>query len=122
MQNIGNKVWGKTTPLLLSPSFEMHQLAIAPWHVCSKHEHEFKHNAFFVLEGELWLDTWVHSRHEAVPLRMGGSYTVAPGVLHRFRTGALFCRALEMYFPSINGPVLGEDIVRHDTGHEIARA
>lgn len=117
--NVGSKVWGTTTPLLLSPSFEMHSLEIVPWHVCSKHEHEFKNNAFYVLTGYLWIDTWLGGRHEAVPLHVGRSYTVAPGVLHRFRTGESYCRALEMYFPNPEGPPLSEDIIRMDVGHEI---
>lgn len=117
-QNVGEKVWGSTTPLILTPAFEMHSLVIKPWHVCSIHTHHFKHNAFYVVEGELWIDTWHHGRPNEQRLEPGQTYTVAPDVLHRFRTRYVYghCHALEMYFPNPGGPPLSEDIFRQNEG------
>lgn len=112
--NRGYKVWGTTTPLIVSPMFEMHRLAIKPWHVCSIHKHQFKHNAFFVNQGTLYIDVWVDhtGKAEHTKLEAGAHFTVRPGVRHRFRTGSVACDALEMYYTE----PLSEDIQRENEG------
>lgn len=117
-KNVGEKIWGVTKPLILTPLFEMHHLVIKPFHVCSIHSHQCKHNAFFVLEGVLFIDSWIdnsNGRADAIRLEARGSYTVAPGVRHRFRTGELGCQALEMYYTE----PLSEDIQRQNVGGPI---
>lgn len=114
--NIGEKIWGTTYPLVLDQTFEMHRLRIKPWHRCSEHLHQFKHNAFYVLAGVLFVDTWLDGRHEEKILGPGEHYTVAPGVRHQFRTGPIDCVCLEMYYPDPGGPVLSEDIHRFNEG------
>lgn len=115
-----NKVWGTTTPLIVTPMFELHRLDIIPWHRCSLHRHQFKHNAFYVLRGGLFIDTALPERHpdtdigdyEKVWLDPGRTYTIAPGVRHQFRTASSFCVALEMYYTE----PLSEDIIRSIEG------
>lgn len=114
-QNTGEKIWGRTTPLIVTPLFEMHRLDIKPWHRCSRHVHRFKHNAFYILSGSLYVDS-VLSAHanfdSAHMLKANDVYTIAPGVDHQFRTGGLPCVALEMYYTE----PLSEDIVRRNIG------
>lgn len=102
------KIWGTTAALVRSPLFEMHKLTIKPFHRCSKHIHEFKHNAFYVIEGTLHLDMAGRTR----TLKAGEHYTIKPKIAHQFRTGAEPCVALEMYYTE----ALSDDIVRYNTG------
>lgn len=117
-KNVGEKIWGDTEPMILTPMFEMHRLMIKPFHVCSIHTHQFKHNAFFVVRGTLFVDSWIekgNGRADAIRLEPGACYTVAPGVRHRFRTGEQECYALEMYYTE----PLSEDIQRENVGGPI---
>lgn len=109
-----DKVWGTTEALLRSPLFEMHRLVIKPRHRCSFHTHRYKHNAFFVIEGLLFIDSALHrdGPKETICLSQYGVYTILPGVWHQFRTQSAGCRALEMYFTE----PLSEDIVRSNIG------
>lgn len=111
-KNEGKKIWGRTTPLIVKPFFEMHHLSIKSMHRCSMHVHQFKHNAFYVLSGMLFIDSEINGRKESRALGAGQVYTVAPGVLHQFRTDVQSCYALEMYFPE----ALSEDIIRQNVG------
>ncbi len=120
--NRGYKVWGTTTPLIRSPMFEMHRLDIKPWHACSIHTHQFKHNAFYVLSGTLYVDVWAdhtgHAYHHKLVPGIGHALahlTVQPGVRHRFRTGMDDTVALEMYYTE----PLSEDIQRENEGGPI---
>lgn len=114
---ITEKIWGTTDALIVTPMFEMHRLVIQPHYRCSYHEHQFKHNAFYVINGQLFIDVQrpgrfrgrVTDEHE---LRTGDTFTVAPGVAHQFRTGQERCIALEMYYTE----PLSEDIHRFDQG------
>lgn len=110
----GVKVWGTTTPLLITPLFEMHRLIIKPNHRCSMHVHSFKHNAFYVLSGQLFIDSeWGLSRHgQTAILAAGDTYTIRPGIDHQFRTRDAGCTTLEMYYTE----PLSEDITRRNMG------
>lgn len=110
--NAGNKIWGQTTPLIVTPMFELHRLDINPNHRCSFHMHRFKHNAFVVLTGVLYLDVGFGSGMPPRRLRAGETATIPPGIPHNFRTGPIPCTALEMYYPE----ALSEDIQRFDVG------
>jgi mannose-6-phosphate isomerase-like protein (cupin superfamily) len=107
------KIWGTTQPLIVTPMFEMHRLIIKPEHRCSLHVHRFKHNAFYVIEGQLYIDHIADFKDdEVVVLPSGGWWTIPPGTHHQFRTGPKPCTALEMYYTE----PLSEDIVRHNVG------
>ena len=111
------KIWGTTEPLIVTPMFEMHRLKIEQWARCSFHVHRFKHNALYVVVGELFLDI-ANGDFEPpaeVRLRTGEHYTINPGVHHQFRTGHEPAHALEMYFTE----PLSEDIVRRNIGERL---
>lgn len=111
------KVWGTTEALQVTPLFELHRLVIKPWHRCSMHMHRHKVNTFYVVSGELFIDTQLDrvftkdsvEHHKMLP---DSFYTILPGVKHQFRTQGLECVALEMYFCE----PLSEDIVRDNEG------
>lgn len=110
------KIWGLTEALIVTPMFEIHRLQILPHMRCSLHTHRFKHNAFYVLEGRLYVDSIVSdvtgTPVESAVLEKDSHFTVAPGVWHQFRTHDSPCVALEMYYTE----PLSEDIVRRNTG------
>lgn len=111
------KAWGTTTPLIVTPMFELHRLSIKRWHRCSFHAHQFKHNAFYVLEGKVFIDfgtdpSQPYARREHECIHAGETFTIAPGVPHQFRTNGDTCEALEMYYTE----PLSEDICRFNTG------
>lgn len=106
------KVWGLTTPLVVTPVFELHYLAIKPMHRCSFHKHRHKHNVFFVLDGELFIDSECNDNIETQRIGFHEWFSVAPSCKHQFRTDINFCHALEMYYPE----PLSEDIVRYNVG------
>lgn len=109
------KVWGRTTPLVVTPVFELHFLQIKPLHRCSFHKHRHKHNVFFVLAGELFIDSDCNGDKETQRIGFHEWFSVAPSCKHQFRTGADYCTALEMYYPE----PLSEDIVRYNVGAPI---
>lgn len=109
------KIWGTTEPLVVTPLLEIHRLVIKPEHRCSLHVHRIKWNAFFVLYGELTIDTIAGdigalAMEEHLP--SGAFTTIAPGVHHQFRTGAAPTAALEIYYTE----PLSEDIIRRNVG------
>ena len=108
------KVWGTTEPLIVTPMFEMHRLAIKPEHRCSFHVHRFKHNAFYIIDGKLFIDYMRadFEPYKSITLWPGDTWTVRPGVHHQFRTGIPPCAALEMYYTE----PLSEDIIRRNVG------
>ena len=108
------KVWGTTEALIVTPMFEMHRLIIKPWHRCSMHTHRFKHNAFYGLEGHVFIDTEINSptSGQRYELSKGNVFTIAPGVAHQFQTASAWCVMLEMYFTE----PLSEDIIRRNVG------
>ena len=111
------KIWGTTEPLIVTPLFEMHRLTIIPGFRCSFHVHRFKWNAFYVVYGELFVDTAMGDIGGPVVIEkmgIGGFTTVAPGVHHQFRTDSdgPLTSALEMYYCE----PLSEDIIRRNVG------
>lgn len=112
-----DKVWGTTQPLICTPMFEMHRLIIKPMHRCSLHIHRFKHNAFYILDGLLYIDQVEgdFAPVESQLLRSGECNTIRPGVHHQFRTGTDPCTALEMYYTE----PLSEDIIRRNVGSAV---
>lgn len=93
---------------------EVHRLTIRPRAFCSEHHHQFKWNAFLVLEGKLFISVKKQSYDltDTTELGPGELCTVKPGEIHQFRTGEQGCKAIEIYYPEI----LSEDIVRLNVG------
>lgn len=109
------KVWGSTEQLLTTPMVEVHRLTILPNAHCSLHSHAHRWNAFIVLSGELLIE--VHQKSyeliDTTVLGQNQTTTVAPGLLHQFRTGSKGAECLEIYYPSALG---AEDIQRQSVG------
>jgi mannose-6-phosphate isomerase-like protein (cupin superfamily) len=112
-----DKIWGTTEALIRTPAFEMHRLVIKPQHRCSYHLHQFKHNAFYVLDGKLFIDSSLErdGHRDQTKLVAGYTYTIEPGIWHQFRTGIEPAVVLEMYYTE----PLSEDIVRSNVGGTI---
>lgn len=108
------KVWGSTEQLLGTPLFDLHKLIIKSNSQCSMHKHNFKHNAFIVLEGVLYIDVEKndYALVDTTTLSPGDCTTVKPGEFHKFRTAHQPCVALECYYCE----PLSEDIVRRTVG------
>ncbi len=108
------KVWGTTELMLKTPFLEVHRLTIDPNAYCSMHKHNFKHNAFLVVEGSLTIETKKldYDLVDYTQLGLRDFTTVKPGEFHRFRAGIEGCSAFEIYYCE----PLSEDIVRQDVG------
>ena len=109
------KIWGDTEALIVTPMFELHRLRIIPDHRCSLHKHRFKWNAFYVIEGGLFIDVIegdLMAGVLSVELGPGDHTTIAPGIHHQFRTGPGPCLAREAYYTE----PLSEDIIRRNVG------
>jgi mannose-6-phosphate isomerase-like protein (cupin superfamily) len=112
------KIWGLTEPLVITPMFEMHRLTIKPGFRCSFHVHRYKWNAFFVVFGELFIDSVIGDNiggpATVEHMGPGGFTTIGPGVHHQFRTeeNGPLTSALEMYYTE----PLSEDIIRRNVG------
>lgn len=113
MTSISGKIWGKTELLLKNPFVEFHKITINAGAYCSLHKHNYKHNCFYVIKGELEIE--VHKNNYALVditiLSAGQMTTVAPGEFHRFHA-LTDVVAFELYYPE----TLSEDIVRKDVG------
>jgi mannose-6-phosphate isomerase-like protein (cupin superfamily) len=117
MVALTGKVWGSTSPLIVTPLFEAHRLSIRPGMRCSVHAHQRKWNAFVVLSGRLFIDVVKNDYPltDTTELAQGDMTTVRPGEFHSFRTGDEACEAIEFYYPE----ALSEDIVRRDHGGSV---
>lgn len=113
---IAEKIWGTTEDLVVTPLFELHRLLIRPWRRCSLHVHQFKWNAFYVIQGRLLVDVGHDGEHVACHVAgPGDTIIVKPGLDHQFRTQDAGAVALEMYYTQPLGGV-GADIIRRNEG------
>ncbi len=108
------KVWGITELMLKTPFLEVHRLEINADAYCSMHKHNFKHNAFLVVEGSMTIETQKldYDLVDETELFARDFTTVKPGEYHRFRAGTDGCIAFEIYYCE----PLSEDIIRKDVG------
>jgi len=107
------KVWGQTELLLETPFVEFHRIDIKAGGFCSLHKHSYKHNAFYVVEGELEIE--VHKNDydlvDTTLLKAGDITICKPNEYHRFRALTdVVC--FEVYYPE----PLSADIQRKDVG------
>jgi len=125
MSQKSGKIWGTTQAILQNPVVELHRIEIKPGYRCSIHKHAHKWNAFFIESGSLEIHIFgkeppkfvnKDTPMDVTVLRVGESTQVPPGVYHCFVCREE-CIAFETYWPEL----LGEDIVRHDTGGSIDR-
>ena len=121
------KVWGETRPLLKTPAIEIHKIKVNKGGYCSKHVHQSKINAFYILEGILKISRWKNYVHEVSKIVRPGYDTspmvdvtillendicvVPPGEAHMFM-GVVDTTALEIYWTELDH----NDIVRDTIG------
>lgn len=119
------KVWGTTTPLLITPISQTHYIRATPGYRCSRHKHATKWNRFYVICG--YLNVVIYE-DDGETIRMtarltgGDTIDVPPGVLHRFESPAYQTRAteaIEVYWADNHGPVAEDDIQRIDEGGKL---
>ena len=101
------KVWGQTMPIIMNPSVEVHHINVGLGGYCSKHAHQSKFNAFYVLFGELEIKRWKDSTW----LNKGDWSIVPPGEYHQFMAHQE-TEALELYWTELNH----NDIIRENVG------
>lgn len=108
------KVWGVTELLLKTPLIEVHRLTVLPNSHCSMHCHKFKHNAFYVTSGRIYIEV-VKNDYQLVDVTEVGPgefTTVVPNEFHRFVTKAEGMTGIEIYYLE----PLSTDIVRRNVG------
>jgi len=107
------KVWGDTKPWLVTPLVEIHRVSAKEGGFSSRHCHEHKWNAFYVISGELDIEVWKdeYDLVDVTRLSTDEITTVKPGEYHRF-VAAEDCEFLEIYYLE----PIKEDIVRDGSG------
>jgi mannose-6-phosphate isomerase-like protein (cupin superfamily) len=107
------KAWGTTECLLSTPLCELHRIRIQPGGFCSVHKHHGRANVFYVVRGAIEVLEWSPggATKKQHLLTAGQHLTVAPGLLHQFRSAA-GAEVLELYYPVLRG----EDIERFSEG------
>ena len=120
MQTDG-KVWGISRLLLQTGAIEIHRITVDEGGFCSKHRHQSKQNAFYVLSGKLEISRWkkgmtdrtmLHENEVLVTsLHENELCVIPPGEYHLFRA-AEKSEVLEIYWSELNH----EDIERATVG------
>lgn len=106
------KVWGQTVPLLQSPAIEIHRINVNLGGYCSKHAHQSKFNAFYVISGELEIKRWKQYKLvDSTHLFEDDLSIVPPGEYHQFEAHQE-TEALEIYWTELNH----SDIIRETVG------
>jgi len=108
------KVWGETMPLLETPFCQIHRISIKSGATCSKHRHDHRWNAFYVIAGELKIlaEKNDYQLTDETLLQSGEICTIPPTENHWFEA-MTDVEALEIYYPS---PCSSADIVRENHG------
>lgn len=101
------KAWGVNTPLYFGDCAEVHHASIKKGGQSSVHTHEHKSNMFYVVSGELSVDTFPGSHkdgdlEESVALKLSSTgqrtCTIGPGEWHQFRA-VTDVELIEIYTP-----------------------
>lgn len=112
MNLIQGKIWGNTSTLLNKNNVEVHYLEIDKRSFCSKHKHNHKYNAFYVIDGEVRITVWKDNLEDSILLTKGQMTVVAPGNYHMFETYEYASLMIEMYWTEIES----DDIIRETSG------
>jgi quercetin dioxygenase-like cupin family protein len=106
------KIWGQTIPVIQSPSVEIHRIHVDQGGFCSKHAHQAKINAFYVLSGELEIRRWKDYKLVDSTHLFKGDWSIVPaGEYHQFEAHQE-TEALEVYWTELNH----NDIMRESVG------
>lgn len=107
------KCWGTTRAIFGRNNVEVHVIGVNAGGKCSKHRHQHKANAFYVLEGRLAIDVWkrAYDLVDRTVLEAGEYMEVGPGEFHRFEA-LTDVTALEVYYVTLDP----DDIERETVG------
>jgi len=108
---IEGKVWGNTVPLLQSSCIEIHKIMVDAGGYCSKHTHQSKVNAFYVIEGRLEIHRWKSYDLVDVTVLHSGDMSIVPaGEPHMFKA-ITPVEALEIYWAELDHDDIQRDTV-----------
>lgn len=108
---VEGKVWGQTTPLLQSSCIEVHRILVNSGGYCSKHSHQSKVNAFYVIEGQLEIHRWKsYDLVDVTQLAPGDMSVVPAGEPHMFKAITQVV-ALEIYWAELDHDDIQRDTV-----------
>ena len=117
--------WGERTITWQDDSRIVTILRLEPKKRCSWHKHAHSYNQFYVIEGELVVKTDIgpNDQRNISIITKGQSFTVAPGVLHEFRTRDKYTIVEEIAYvkydaSDIHRELLGGDIENALTVHQ----
>jgi mannose-6-phosphate isomerase-like protein (cupin superfamily) len=85
------KVWGREEIIENNSFYCGKILHLRVWHKCSMHHHKIKDETFYVLEGEIFLET----TNSKMILESGDSFRIRPGLNHSF-TGLTDAKIMEI--------------------------
>ena len=114
MSRLAGKVWGQTELVHANGVLEFHRIEYKAKGTCSKHQHKFKWNGFFVESGEMIVRVWQNDYDlvDETILKAGDFTAVKPGLYHSFE-GLESGVAFELYWAEFRH----NDIVRESVGH-----
>ena len=110
------KIWGQTELIHANGVLEFHRIEFKKNVACSKHQHEFKWNGFYVEEGQMLIRVWQHDQDDLIDetVLSAGEFTqVRPGLVHQFE-GLRDGIAFELYWAEFNH----DDIDRRTVGQK----
>ena len=107
------KIWGQTELIHANGVLEFHRIEYKKNVACSKHQHEFKWNGFFVESGKMKVLVWQkdYDLVDETILNPGDFMRVKPGVFHQF-VGIEDGVAFELYWAEFDH----NDIKRESVG------
>ena len=110
------KIWGQTELIHANGVLEFHRIEYKKNVQCSKHQHEFKWNGFFVESGKMLVRVWQkdYDLVDETILQAGDFTQVKPGKIHQFE-GLEDGVAFELYWAEFNH----DDIVRRSQGKPV---
>jgi mannose-6-phosphate isomerase-like protein (cupin superfamily) len=110
---VAGKVWGFTSPIFETATYELHRLEVHGGHRCSRHFHRAKFNGLFVESGEVLVTVWQpEGAADMTLLKKGESLIVPPGVDHMFQGITVHSVMFETYWTELRA----DDIVRKNSG------
>ena len=108
------KIWGQTELIHANGVLEFHRIEFKKNVACSKHQHQFKWNGFYVESGKMLVRVWQkdYDLVDETILNAGDFTRVKPGVYHQFE-GLEDGVAFELYWAEFDH----NDIKRESVGH-----
>jgi quercetin dioxygenase-like cupin family protein len=118
MGNKAGKIWGSTELIHANGVLEFHRIEFKSGIQCSKHQHKFKWNGFYVESGKMLVRVWQQGKQDGLvdeTILSAGDFTrVKPGLLHQFE-GIEDGVAFELYWAEFDH----NDIERETQGKKI---